>query len=121
MCTLHTLFFSTREALKGAEERQKELEQEVERVTQQIKEEMNIVIHQKEEEIERLQEVLDEHQERQLAEAKAREENARYASNLLRICVETTVTFLLFYISLFLDLIGYCWRCRITLHKKVRS
>uniref|UniRef100_A0A4W6CDA5 Hyaluronan-mediated motility receptor (RHAMM) n=1 Tax=Lates calcarifer TaxID=8187 RepID=A0A4W6CDA5_LATCA len=68
---------STKKALKGAEERRKELEEEVERVTQQMKEEMDKVVKQKEEEIKRAKEGLEEYQERQLAEAKAREENAR--------------------------------------------
>ncbi|KAG7518898.1 hypothetical protein JOB18_046849 [Solea senegalensis] len=68
---------STKEALKGAEERQKELEEEVERVTQQMKEEMDKVVKQKEEEIKRVKEGLEESQERQLAEVKAREESAK--------------------------------------------
>lgn len=92
--TLLVLLFSTKEALQGAEGRQKELEVEVERVTQQMKEEMDRVVQQKEEEVNRVKEGLEEHQERQLAEAKAREENSRYATNSL--CVEITVTFLLF-------------------------
>ncbi|XP_029020763.1 hyaluronan mediated motility receptor [Betta splendens] len=61
---------SSRDAVKAAEE-------EVRRVTQQMKDETDKVIHQKEEEIKRMQGVLEEHQERQLAEAKARDENAR--------------------------------------------
>lgn len=48
-------------------------------MTQQMKEEMDKVVKQKEEEIKRAKEGLEEYQERQLAEAKAREENARYA------------------------------------------
>ncbi|KAI3351929.1 hypothetical protein L3Q82_020759, partial [Scortum barcoo] len=68
---------SAKEALKGADERQKALEAEVERVTQQMKEEMDKVVQQKEEEINKVREGLEEHQERQLAEAKAREENSR--------------------------------------------
>ncbi|XP_070692738.1 hyaluronan mediated motility receptor [Pempheris klunzingeri] len=68
---------STKEALKGAEGRQNELEAEMERLTQQTKEEMDKVVQQKEEEINRVKEGLEEHQERQLAEAKAREENSR--------------------------------------------
>lgn len=74
---LPVLLFSAKEALRGAEGRQKALEAEVERVTQQMKEEMNKVVQQKEEEINRVKEGLEEHQERQLAEAEAREENTR--------------------------------------------
>lgn len=113
-------FFSTKEALKGAEGRQKTLEAEVERVTQQMKEEMDRVVQQKDEEISRVKEGLEEHQERQLAEAKAREENSRYASNSLSVCVEIAVTFPPFYILVCLDLIECCWRCRLALHKKMR-
>ncbi|XP_037636119.1 hyaluronan mediated motility receptor [Sebastes umbrosus] len=68
---------SAKEALQGAEGRQKELEAEVERVTQQMKEEMDKMVQQKEEEVNRVKEGLEEHQELQLAEAKAREENSR--------------------------------------------
>ncbi|AWP12380.1 putative hyaluronan mediated motility receptor-like [Scophthalmus maximus] len=68
---------STKEALKGAEERRKELEEEMEGVTQKMKEEMDKVVKQKEEEIKSVKEGLEEHRERQLAEAKAREESAR--------------------------------------------
>ena len=82
------LLFSARDALRGAEGRREELEAEVERVTQQV-EEMEKVLQQKEEEVSRLKEGLEEHQERQLAEAKARQDNSRYASNSL--CVEITV------------------------------
>ncbi|XP_039976200.1 hyaluronan mediated motility receptor [Xiphias gladius] len=66
-----------KEALKGAEERQKELEEEAARVTQQMEEEIDKVVKQKEEEIKRMRNGLEEHQERQLAEAKAKEENAK--------------------------------------------
>lgn len=86
-----------------------------------MKEEVDRVVNQKEEEIKRMLEVLQEHQERQLAEAKAMEENTRYAFNSLGFCVETLFTFPPFYILLFLDLIGYCWRCRLTLHKRMRN
>lgn len=85
MCKLYRLLvfsISTKEALRGAEERQKNLEGEVERVTQQMKEEMDKVIQQKEEEIKKVKEVLEEHQARQYAEQKAREENARYIFKL---------------------------------------
>ncbi|KAF3693676.1 Hyaluronan mediated motility receptor Intracellular hyaluronic acid-binding protein [Channa argus] len=68
---------STKEALKVAEERQKDLEVEVERVTQQMKDEMDKAVKQKEEEIKRVQERLEEQQERLLAEVKSREEDAR--------------------------------------------
>ncbi|XP_036933856.1 hyaluronan mediated motility receptor [Acanthopagrus latus] len=67
---------SSKEALKGAEEKRKTLEAEVERVTWQMKE-MDKVLLQKDEEMKRVKERLEEHQERQLAEAKAREENSR--------------------------------------------
>lgn len=91
------LLFSAKEALRGAEGRQKKMEAEVERLTQQMKKEMDKVVQQKDEEINKVKEGLEEHQERQLAEAKAREENSRYASNSLSGCVEITVTFPLFY------------------------
>lgn len=114
---LLVLLFSAREALKGAEGRQKSLEAEVERVTQQLKEEMNKVVQQKEE-INRMKEELEEHQKRELAEATAREENSRYASNSSSVCA--LCLFHLFYIPFFLDLIECCWRCRLALHKKMR-
>lgn len=57
----------------------------MERVTLQVEEEMDKVVQQKEEEINKVKEGLEEHQERQLAEAKAREENSRYASNSLSV------------------------------------
>ncbi|XP_069552959.1 hyaluronan mediated motility receptor [Brachyistius frenatus] len=68
---------STKEALKGAEGRRSNLEAKVDIVTQQIKEEMDKLVEQKEDEIRRVREELEEHQGRQLAEAKAREENSR--------------------------------------------
>ncbi|KAM7418016.1 hypothetical protein PAMA_017587 [Pampus argenteus] len=68
---------STKEALRGAEERQKTLEAEMERVTQQMKEEMDKVDQQKEAEVNGLREVLEEHQERYFTEQKAKEENER--------------------------------------------
>ncbi|KAK5865082.1 hypothetical protein PBY51_016273 [Eleginops maclovinus] len=67
---------SAREALRGAEGRRQELEAEVERVTQQM-EEMEKALQQREEEVDQLKDGLEEHQERQLAEAKARGENSR--------------------------------------------
>ncbi|KAF3838073.1 hypothetical protein F7725_009841 [Dissostichus mawsoni] len=76
MADIVTELESARDALRGAEGRREELEAEVERVTQQV-EEMEKVLQQKEEEVSRLKEGLEEHQERQLAEAKAREENSR--------------------------------------------
>lgn len=51
-----------------------------------MKEEMEKMVQQKEEEINKVQEGLVEHQERELAEAKAREDNARYALNSLSLC-----------------------------------
>ncbi|XP_068452025.1 hyaluronan mediated motility receptor [Clinocottus analis] len=68
---------SSREALQGAEARQKELEAEMDRVTQQMEEEMGRLVQQKEEEVNRVKEGLEEHKERQLVEAKAVEENSR--------------------------------------------
>lgn len=82
MCKLHTLLallFSAREALQGAEGRQKKLEAEMGRVTQQMKEEMDKMLQQNKEEVNRLKEDLKEHTERQEAEAKDRQENSRYA------------------------------------------
>ncbi|XP_010783054.1 hyaluronan-mediated motility receptor-like [Notothenia coriiceps] len=67
---------STRDALRGAEGRREELQAEVERVTQQV-EEMEKGLQQKEAEVSQLKEGLEEHQERQLAGAKAREDNSR--------------------------------------------
>lgn len=83
---MFVLLLSAKEALKGAEGRQKKVEAEVERVTKQMKEEMAKVVQQKEEEINRVKEGLEEHQQRQLAEEKAREENSRYASYSLCLC-----------------------------------
>lgn len=104
-------FFSAKQALRGAEGRQKDLEAEVERVMQQ-----------KEEEVNRVKEGLEEQQERQLAEAKAREENSRYASkftwSLHRNNLSLSPRFL--YSPFFLDLTESCWRCRRALHKKMR-
>ncbi|KAM3612829.1 uncharacterized protein V6R79_015327 [Siganus canaliculatus] len=65
---------STTEALKRAEGREKILEAEVERVTHQMKEEMDKVVRQKEE-IDRMKKGLEEQQEKELAEAK--QENSR--------------------------------------------
>lgn len=99
MCTLHRMllycFFSARDALRGAGGRREELEAEVERLTQQV-EEMEKGLQQKEEEVSRLKEGLEE---RQLAEAKAREDNSRYASNSL--CVEITVILSVFFYIIF--------------------
>ena len=84
--TAFVLLFSSKEALRGAEEKRKTLEAEVERVTWQMKE-MDKVLLQKDEEMKRVKEWLEEHQERQLAEAKAREENSRYVFKFtLRLC-----------------------------------
>ncbi|XP_034070874.1 hyaluronan mediated motility receptor [Gymnodraco acuticeps] len=73
MADIVTELESARDALRGAEGRREELEAEVERVTQQV-EEMEKGLQQKEEEVSRLKEGLEE---RQLAEAKARDDNSR--------------------------------------------
>lgn len=95
--------FSTKEALRGAAERQKNLEAEVKRVTQQMKEEMDKVIRQKEEEIKGVRKGLEEHQQ------KSREENERCVLNSHSVCFEIPATsFFFFNIPFFLDLID-CW------------
>uniref|UniRef100_A0A3Q2Q1R6 Hyaluronan-mediated motility receptor (RHAMM) n=1 Tax=Fundulus heteroclitus TaxID=8078 RepID=A0A3Q2Q1R6_FUNHE len=68
---------STKEALKEAKGRQRELEAEVGRVTCQLKEAVDKMVEQKEEEINRVRGWTDEQQERLEAEAKAREESSR--------------------------------------------
>ncbi|KAK5612931.1 hypothetical protein CRENBAI_004389 [Crenichthys baileyi] len=68
---------STKETLKEARGRQRELEAEVGRVTCQLKEAMDKMVEQKEEEINRVRGWTDEQQERLQAEAKAREESSR--------------------------------------------
>ncbi|MEQ2247595.1 hypothetical protein ILYODFUR_010941 [Ilyodon furcidens] len=68
---------STKETLKEARGRQGELEAEVGRVTCQLKEAMDKMVEQKEEEINRVRGWTDEQQERLQAEAKAREESSR--------------------------------------------
>ncbi|XP_072252171.1 hyaluronan mediated motility receptor isoform X2 [Leuresthes tenuis] len=73
MGDIFTELESTKEALKGEKEKQKEREMEVERVTHQLREVMGKMVEEKEEEINRMKEWTDEHQERLLAEAKARE------------------------------------------------
>ncbi|XP_068181649.1 hyaluronan mediated motility receptor [Antennarius striatus] len=75
MADIVTELESTKEALKLAEEGQKSLGLEVEKVTQKTKEERDKILQQKEEELKRLKEVLEEHQKAQLTEA--REENSR--------------------------------------------
>ena len=71
------LFYSsTKRALKGAEDRARELEAEDERVAQHLKEELKRVIQQKEEEMENIKRCLDEQRERLLAAQQA-EETAR--------------------------------------------
>lgn len=61
------------------------LEEEVERVNQQMKEEMETMARQKGEEVKRAREELEAHQERRLStqqtQEKAREEYARWAAN----------------------------------------
>nr|XP_020449283.1 hyaluronan mediated motility receptor-like isoform X2 [Monopterus albus] len=76
MSKIVTELEGTKEALKGAEERQNELEEELERVKNQTKE-MEREIQLKEEEIKRVQEGFEEQQRSHLAESKAIEENAR--------------------------------------------
>lgn len=71
------LLFSTTAALEDAKKREKELEAEVRRVTQQLKEVMDKVVERTEEEINQLRELSDERQETLLAEERAREENAK--------------------------------------------
>lgn len=81
MSELHRIIvslLSTKEDLRGAQESRRELEAEVERVTRQLMEAMNKMVEQKEEEVKKLKEWTNEHQERLLAEAKA-EENSKYA------------------------------------------
>lgn len=81
MCERHrtvVLLLSTKEDLRGAKEIRRELEAEVERVTQQLMEAINKMVEQKAEEVKKLKEWTNEHQERLLAEAKA-EENSKYA------------------------------------------
>ncbi|CAN9514780.1 unnamed protein product [Ophioblennius macclurei] len=63
---------STKEALKAAKGRESELETEVERVSRQMKDKMDEMVEQKEEEIRRAREVFQKDQESQLAEEKAR-------------------------------------------------
>ncbi|XP_070959026.1 hyaluronan mediated motility receptor-like [Oncorhynchus clarkii lewisi] len=67
---------STRQALKGAEDRSRELEDEVERVTKQMER-----VNQQEEEVKKLREEMEEEQEKHLAnqqcQEKARKEYAR--------------------------------------------
>lgn len=68
---------STKEALKEAKGRQRELEAEVGSVTCQLKGAMDKLVEEREEEINRLRGWTDEQQERLQAEAKAREESSR--------------------------------------------
>ncbi|KAM4732688.1 LOW QUALITY PROTEIN: hyaluronan mediated motility receptor [Anableps anableps] len=68
---------STKEALKEAQGRQRELEAEVGRVTCQLKGAMDEMVEQKKDEINRVRGWTDEQQERLQAEAKAREESSR--------------------------------------------
>lgn len=55
-------------------------------MNQQMKEETHKVVLQKQEEINRVKEELEEQQQRQLSDAKAMEENSRYASDTLAVC-----------------------------------
>lgn len=89
------------------------------RVTQQMEEEMCNVAQQNQEEINRVKEELEEHRARLLAEAKARDENSRYASNTVAGCI-TSVAFPLFCILIFIFLIECCRKCSFALHKKRR-
>ncbi|XP_017275170.1 hyaluronan mediated motility receptor isoform X2 [Kryptolebias marmoratus] len=68
---------STKEELRGANERRRELEAEVERVTRQLTEAMDKMVEQREEEVNRLREWTEEHQERLVAEERAKEENSK--------------------------------------------
>ncbi|KAM6923484.1 uncharacterized protein FYW49_005941 [Xenentodon cancila] len=67
---------SAKEAVKAANGRQRELEAEVERVTYQLKEAMDKMVEEKKDEIGRVKEWSEEHEERLLAERKAREERS---------------------------------------------
>lgn len=118
-CELHrklALLFSASEALEDAKKREKELEAEVRRVTQQLKEVMDKVVEHTEEEINQLRELSDERQETLLVEARAREENAKY---VLKYFLLKYLSFPHFFI-LFFDLAEYCWRRRLAWHKKMR-
>ncbi|KAM9741996.1 hyaluronan mediated motility receptor isoform 1-T1 [Menidia menidia] len=64
---------STKEALRGEKGRQRELEMELEKVTLQLRELMEKMVEEKGEEIDKMKEWTDEHQERLQAEEKARE------------------------------------------------
>uniref|UniRef100_A0A665UAU2 Hyaluronan-mediated motility receptor (RHAMM) n=1 Tax=Echeneis naucrates TaxID=173247 RepID=A0A665UAU2_ECHNA len=70
------------EGLRRVQELRTELNS-LKEVTKIMKEEMDKVVKQKEEEIKRVHEGLQEHQERQFAEAKEREENLRYVQTQL--------------------------------------
>ncbi|KAM6923481.1 uncharacterized protein FYW49_005938 [Xenentodon cancila] len=67
---------SAKEAVKAANGRQRELEAEVERLTYQLKEAMDKMVEEKKDEIGRVKEWSEEHEERLLAEGKAREERS---------------------------------------------
>lgn len=74
------------------------------RVTRQMEEETRKATQQKQEEINRVNEGLEEHRARLLAEVKAREENSRYAANVFAGCVKkhrlsTSLNFILFLYS----------------------
>ncbi|CAL8262750.1 unnamed protein product [Lota lota] len=77
---------STKQALKGVEDRVRELEAEEERVAQHLREELNRVLQQKEEEMENLRQTFEEQKERLLAaqhaEEKTREEHAQMLSEV---------------------------------------
>lgn len=111
--------FSTKEALKEAKGREGELEAEVKKVNHQMKEEIDKMVEQNQEEIRSVMKRFEEHQEKQLAEA--REENSAYACNTLSVYFHVIVPFPSIYIPVFPDLVECCWRCRLSLHKEMRS
>ncbi|XP_061783554.2 hyaluronan mediated motility receptor isoform X1 [Nerophis lumbriciformis] len=74
---LATELESTKEALRVTEERHIHLEKEMNKGTQQIREEFGNVIQQKDEEIKSKSEALEQYQGKQIDEQKAKEENLR--------------------------------------------
>ncbi|XP_061757806.1 hyaluronan mediated motility receptor isoform X2 [Nerophis ophidion] len=68
---------STKEALRVTEERHIHLEKEMNKGTQQIREEFGNVIQQKDKEIKNKREALEQYQGKQIEEQKAKEENLR--------------------------------------------
>ncbi|XP_061901570.1 hyaluronan mediated motility receptor [Entelurus aequoreus] len=74
---LATELESTKEALRVTEERHIHLEKEMNKGTQQIREEFGNVIQQKDEEIKSKREALEQYQGKQIDEQKAKEDNLR--------------------------------------------